>query len=160
MHSPTKHAKGAKMGKIYLAEESYKIVGACFNVYKEMGCGFLESVYQECLGFELMNLSIPFEEKPELKLHYQGKQLKQSFVPDFICYGKIILEIKAVSSIIDEHRAQLINYLNATKKELGILANFGHYPKMEYQRLLCNTPTRKKDFRVVRVFRGEKDARL
>jgi GxxExxY protein len=143
------------MGKIVLAEESYKITGVCFAVYKEMGCGFLESVYQECLTLEFKKQAISFEAQPELKLNYGSVTLKQHFIPDFICFDKIMLEIKAVSCIIDEHRAQLINYLNATKKELGILVNFGHYPKLEYQRFLLNTPPLLNKFRPVRVVRGQ-----
>ena len=153
---PTKHPKDPKnIGKILFKDESYRIIGACFNVYKEMGSGFLESVYQECLRIEFEQQQIPFEEKPELLLQFRDRQLKQRFIPDFICYGKIILEVKAVSSLIDEHRAQLINYLNATKKELGIVANFGHYPKMEHQRLLSNSPPNMSKSRSFRAFRGQ-----
>ncbi len=122
-------------GLIY-PEESYKIVGACFSVYKEKGCGFTEPVYQECLEIELEYQEIPFEAQKKLKLIYRGKELKQTFKPDFICYEKIVMEIKAVSNLVDEHRAQLLNYLNATEMKLGLLVNFGHYPKLEYERLI------------------------
>ena len=113
-------------GLIY-PEESYKIIGACFNVYKEKGCGFTEPVYQECLEIELEHQEIQFEAQ---------KKLKQTFKPDFICYEKIVLEIKAVANLVDVHRAQLLNYLNATEMKLGLLINFGHYPKLEYERLI------------------------
>jgi len=122
-------------GLIY-PEESYKIIGACFNVYKEKGCGFTEPVYQECLEIELEHQEIPFEAQKKLKLIYRGKELEKTFKPDFICYNKIIVEIKAVSNLIDEYRAQLLNYLNATQMKLGLLVNFGHYPKLEYERLI------------------------
>ncbi len=122
-------------GLIY-PEESYKIIGACFNVYKEKGCGFTEPVYQECLEIELQYQEIPFDAQKKLKLAYRGRELKQTFKPDFICYGKIVMEIKAVANLIDKHRAQLLNYLNATEMKLGLLVNFGHYPKLEYERLI------------------------
>jgi len=122
-------------GLIY-PEESYKIIGACFNVYKEKGCGFTEPVYQECLEIELEHQEIQFEAQKKLKLAYRGRELKQTFKPDFICYEKIVLEIKAVANLVDEHRAQLLNYLNATEMKLGLLINFGHYPKLEYERLI------------------------
>jgi len=121
--------------------ESYAIVGACFAVYKEKGCGFLEPVYHECLAIEFESQQIPFLTKGPQTLQYRGRTLVQTFTPDFICYGKIIVEIKAVSALADEHRAQLLNYLSATGCELGLLVNFGHYPKMEYERLI----TRKQE---------------
>jgi len=116
--------------------ESYAIIGACFGVYKDKGCGFLEPVYHECLEIELELEQIPFLSKPPQTLRYRGRTLVQTFTPDFICYGKIVVEIKAVSALADEHRAQLLNYLSATGCELGLLVNFGHYPKMEYERLI------------------------
>jgi len=115
-------------------DESYRIVGACFEVYKEKGNGFLEAVYQECLGIEFLNSSIPFEEKTQLRLNYKGRELKQTYEPDFICYDKIILEIKAVKKLTDEHRAQVINYLMSTGIKLGLLVNFGHFPRIEHER--------------------------
>jgi len=117
-------------------DESYEIIGACFAVYKEKGCGFLEPVYHECLQIEFEFEKIPFFSKPPQTLQYRGRTLVQTFTPDFICYGKIIVEIKAATALADEHRAQLLNYLSATRCELGLLANFGHYPKMEYERLI------------------------
>lgn len=117
-------------------EESYSIMGVCFEVYKEKGCGFLEPVYQECLEIELDLQNIPFKSQPSLQLTYKGKQLKHSYEPDFICFDKIILEIKAVSQLIDEHRAQVHNYLKATGHKLGLLVNFGHHPKLEYERIV------------------------
>src|SRR5438105_12270984 len=108
-------------------EESYKIVGACFAVYKEKGCGFLEPIYQECMEIELEMQQNPFFAKPPLTLTYRGQPLQHTYSPDFICYEKIILEIKAVSALEDAHRAQVINYLHATGYDLGLLVNFGHY---------------------------------
>ncbi len=116
-------------------DESYAIMGACFEVYREKGCGFVEPVYQECLEMELSEKGIPFVSQPRIRIDYKGRDLEQSYAADIICYGKIILELKAVSQIVDEHRAQLHNYLRATELELGILINFGHYPRLEYERI-------------------------
>ena len=117
-------------------EESYAILGACFEVYKEQGCGFVEPVYHECLEIELKLRGIPFLSQKELILTYKGFPLDQRYKPDFICYDKIILEIKAVSHLTDEHRAQVHNYLKSTGHRLGLLVNFGHYPKLEYERIV------------------------
>ena len=122
-------------GLIY-KEESYAIIGACFAVYKDKGCGFLEPVYHECLAIEFEIRGIPFISKPPQTLQYRGRTLIQKFSPDFICYEKIIVEIKAVSALVGEHRAQVLNYLSATGCKLGLLVNFGHYPRIEYERLL------------------------
>ena len=111
-------------------------MGACFEVYKEKGSGFVESVYQECLEMELSDRKIPFKAQVELALTYKGRPLKSKFKPDFICYGKIVVELKAVSVLTDEHRAQIQNYLRATKMKLGLLVNFGHYPRLEYERIV------------------------
>ena len=107
-----------------------------------MGCGFLENVYQECLEIEFEDQGIPFKSYKELKLKYRDKQLKQTYKPDFVCYDKIIVEIKAISNLLDEHKAQVLNYLNASGLNLGILVNFGHYPKLEYERFVL---TREKE---------------
>jgi len=121
---------------IIYKNESYLIIGACFEVYHEKGCGFLESVYQECLEIELGLQKIPFTSQASLSIEYKGKPLKHRYVPDFICFDKIILEIKAVSGLMAEHKAQVHNYLKATGYKLGLLINFGHYPKLEYERIV------------------------
>ncbi len=122
--------------KIIFKEESYPIIGACFEVYKEKGNGFLEAVYQECLSIEFAGQGVPFTEKPKLRLDYKGRELKQTYEPDFLCFEKIVVEIKAVKKLADEHRARVINYLKATGKQLGLLVNFGHYPKIEHERFV------------------------
>ncbi len=122
--------------EILYTDESYAIIGACYNVYKEKGCGFLELVYQECLEIEFCFQNIPFEAQKELRLKYRDKILKQGYKPDFFCYNKIVIEIKALTKIADEHRSQILNYLNATGFRLGILVNFGHHPKLEYERFV------------------------
>ncbi len=121
---------------IVFKDESYKIIGACFEVYKEKGNGFLEGVYQECLAIEFSEQSIPFLEKPRLHLKYKERQLKQEYEPDFLCSSEIIVEIKAVKQLADEHRAQVINYLKSTGKQLGLMINFGHYPMIEHERFV------------------------
>ena len=123
-------------GEIIYKEESYRIMAACFEVYKEKGPGFVEPVYQECLEIELALQEIPFVAQTELELAYKGRKLKQTYKPDFLCFEKIILEIKAVSKLLDEHRAQVHNYLKATGFKLGLLANFSHYPKLEWERIV------------------------
>lgn len=124
------------MAEILYKDESYKIVGACFEVYNQKGFGFTEPVYQECLQIELAMQQIPFLAQPQLQLEYKGTLLTQHFRPDFICYDKIIVEIKSVASLTDAHRAQVLNYLNTTKFDLALLVNFGQHPKLGYERLV------------------------
>jgi GxxExxY protein len=126
------------MDEIVYKEESYKIIGACFEVYKQKGCGFTEAVYQECLAIEFELQNISFIAQPKIELEYKGRTLSQFFVPDFICYEKIIVEIKSLSDLIEINKAQTLNYLNATKYELALLVNFGHFPKLEYKRIANN----------------------
>ena len=118
-------------------EESYTIVGACFDVYREKGCGFLEPVYQECMELELRLQGIPYVAQKPLALEYKGSPLRSRYEPDFVCYDKIILELKAVTDLTDEHRAQVLNYLKATGLTLGLLVNFGHYPKAQVERIVA-----------------------
>ncbi len=120
---------------ILSAEESYQIMGACFEVYKIKGSGFLEPVYQECLEIEFDLRGIPFTPQAELVLTYKDRTLKHRYQPDFVCFGQIILEIKAVSQLCDEHRAQVHNYLRSTGFRLGLLVNFCHHPLLEYERI-------------------------
>jgi GxxExxY protein len=122
--------------EIVYKEESYRIVGACFEVYKEKGPGFLERVYQECLAIELGLQGIPFEQQVPLKLSYKGQPLEKTYDPDYVCFGKIIVEIKALAELNDRERAQVHNYLKATGYRLGLLVNFGHHPQLEYERIV------------------------
>ena len=124
------------MQEILFKEESYLIQGAIFEVYKEMGNGFLEAVYQECLEAELEFRKIPFVSQQTLALQYKGKILKQTYKPDLICFEKIIVELKGVSAIAKEHQAQVLNYLKATGLKLGLIVNFGAYPKVEIKRIV------------------------
>lgn len=122
--------------ELLFKDECYKIMGACFQVYNEMGCGFVEPVYQECLEIELALQAIPFRRKVELELTYKNRKLEQKYVPDFICFEQIIIEIKAVSELNDIFRAQVHNYLKATGYRLGLLINFGQYPKVVFERIV------------------------
>jgi len=122
--------------EILFKEESYRITGACFEVYREKGCGFHEPVYQECMEIELRLQGIPFVAQPPLALEYKQCPLRSKYEPDFICHGQIILELKAVAELNDEHRAQVMNYLRATGLKLGLLVNLGHYPKAQAERIV------------------------
>lgn len=117
-------------------DETFAIRGAVFEVYQEMGNGFLESVYQECLEKELMAKGIPFLAQPELKLMYKEQVLHQTYKPDLICYDKIIVELKAAKDISAEHKSQVINYLKATGLKLGLIVNFGYTPKVQIERFI------------------------
>lgn len=117
-------------------EETHAILGACFEVYREKGCGFVEDVFQECLEIEFGLRNLEFVAQPGLQLEYNRTILRKRFVPDFVCFGKIILEIKAVKTLEGSHRAQLMNYLKATGMKVGLLVNFGHYPKAQHERLV------------------------
>ena len=127
---------GVPMSKIIYEEESYQIIGACFEVYNEMGSGFLESVFQECLEIEFAERIVPFVSHQRLRLRYKRKPLRSVFVPDFICFENIIVEIKALSDLTGAHRAQVHNYLKATGYRLGLLINFGSYPKLQSERIV------------------------
>ena len=124
------------MAEIIFKEDAYAIIGACFEVYNDKGCGFLEAVYQECLEIELGLRQIPFQPQAELQLSYKGRPLTQHYYPDFLCFGKIVVEIKAVSELANEHRAQVHNYLKATGLRLGLLVNFGNKSKLENERVV------------------------
>ena len=122
--------------KLVYEEQTYAIRGAVFAVYKEMGCGFLEAVYQECLEKELIGRGVPFVAQPELGMSYKGERLVQTYKPDLICFDKIIVELKALKDLAPEHRAQLLNYLKASGLTLGLLINFGSYPKVQIERIV------------------------
>jgi len=115
-------------------EESYKIIGACMEVHNLLGCGFFEAVYQEALQIEFKNRNIPFKREVELDIKYKGILLDKKYIADFICYDRIILEIKALTELSSTHQAQVINYLKATNLKLGLLVNFGE-ESLNYIRL-------------------------
>ncbi|MEO6874472.1 MAG: GxxExxY protein [Opitutaceae bacterium] len=124
------------MSKLIREKETYEILGACFEVYREKGCGFLEAVYQECLEVEFALRGIPVRSLVPLSLTYKGHALTKIYVADFICHETVLLELKAVSKLVDENRAQVQNYLHATRLRVGLLVNFGHFPKAEHERFV------------------------
>ena len=107
------------------------------EVYNQLGHGFLEPVYQEALEKEFLLRGIPFEREKLLTISYKGEKLKQTYKADFVCYGKIIVELKAVSELTDAHRSQVYNYLHATGFQLGIILNFGFANGLERERIGC-----------------------
>lgn len=122
--------------KLIYPEESFAIRGCFFEVYRNKGAGFLEPVYQECLEIEFRLAGVPAIAQPHLQLDYKGTPLKSEYIPDFICYDKIIVELKAVKELTDAHRAQVQNYLKATGFKLAFLVNFGHHPLLEIERIV------------------------
>ena len=130
------HEKLEKLEKIIFKEKSYAIQGAIFEVYENMGSGFLEAVYQECLEKEFTLRKIPFKSQVDIRLSYKNIPLNQTYRADFICFDSIIIEIKAVTKISDIYRAQLLNYLKAIRLKLGLLVNFSSYPKATIDRII------------------------
>ncbi|MBI2515498.1 MAG: GxxExxY protein [Opitutae bacterium] len=117
-------------------QEGYDFMAAAFAVYNEMGNGFLEEVYHESLELELGERGIPFVSKPALPLFYKGRVLRKHYEADLIVIGEIVVELKAVKSLVPEHETQLINYLKATGKRVGYLVNFGSFPRLEWKRMV------------------------
>ena len=114
-------------------DECYAIRGAVYEVYRELGNGFKEEVYQQCLEREMASRGIPFDAKKELRIFYKGTPIEKTYIPDFYCYEKIIVEIKAVEALTNEHRSQLMNYLRLTDSRIGLLVNFAAYPKADVE---------------------------
>ena len=121
--------------KILYKDESYKIIGACMKVHRELGLGFLEAVYEEALKKEFSKAQIPFKCQVKLNVFYEGEKLDKHYRADFICYDKIVVEIKSVSQVPLVFYAQTKNYLAATNKELGLLVNFGQ-SSLTYKRIV------------------------
>jgi GxxExxY protein len=118
-------------------KRTYGIIGCAMEVHKELGCGFLEAVYQEALERELTDQGVPFKSQPIVEISYKGKPLNKSYQPDFICYEEIIVEIKAISSLSGTEEAQLLNYLKASGNKIGLLINFGA-KSLDYKRIVLN----------------------
>lgn len=114
--------------------EGYALIGACFAVYNEMGSGYLEDVYHESLEIELADRSIPFVSHPKLPISYKGRILRKYYEADLIVLDKIIVELKAVKTILPEHEAQLLHYLKSTGRRVGYLVNFGAFPQLDWRR--------------------------
>ena len=122
------------MKELIFKEEVYAIVGAAMDVYCQLGRGFLEPVYQEALEIEFQRRRIPFKPKEEIVIYYKGEPLKKKYEADFICYGQIIIELKALDGVGGREVSQLLNYLKATKFNLGLLINFGSPGGLEWHR--------------------------
>jgi len=123
------------MTEIIFKEESYNIIGSCMRVHSELGAGFLEAVYQEALENEFRSSNIPFERQKKLSIYYKEEKLKKYYIADFLCFDKIIVELKVAKYVNTDMQAQLKNYLVATNSRLGIVVNFGK-SSLEYKRIL------------------------
>ena len=123
-------------GNLIYADETYAIIGCAFEVYNQLGSGFLEPVYQEAIEIELKTQNIPFQPQVKLPIKYKEIMLKKEYVADMICYGSIIVELKAITHQTVNEEAQLINYLKASGYKLGLLMNFGHPGKLEWKRMV------------------------
>ena len=122
------------MKEIIFKEEVYAIVGAAMDVYWQLGRGFLEPVYQEALGIEFRRRRIPFEAQQDIVILYKGEALEKTYIADFICYGKIIIELKALEGLCGRDVGQLLNYMKATRFNVGLLINFGSPVRLEWHR--------------------------
>ena len=120
---------------IVFKEESYAIIGAAMEVHRELGCGFTEPVYQDALEYEFQLRKIPYQREMPISVVYKGKSLGKCFRADFVCFDKIIVELKAVQSLVNEYYAQVYNYLKAGGFDLGLLINFGQ-TSLEYERIV------------------------
>ena len=118
-----------------LKDKTYAIIGACIKVHNTLGSGFVESVYQEALEKEFVARNIDFIRQKRLNLFYDGQLMTKYFIADFLCFKEIVLEIKAVDYIINEHQRQLLNYLKASRLPLGLLVNFGQ-TSLQIKRLI------------------------
>lgn len=126
-------------------DETFAIRGCCFDVYMELPLFAEEALYQEAMCYALQERRIPFEAQKLIKVMYHGRALSHYFKLDLLCYGKIIVELKAVNALIPEHFAQVRNYLALTGLKLGLLVNFHHFPGVEIRRVrLADTPTPKE----------------
>jgi len=124
------------MTELLLKDEVYRVIGCAFEVYNDLGCGFLEPVYQEAFELELADQGISFEAQKRLQIFYKGRPLKKDYIADLIVIGQIVVELKAEEHLMPRDEAQLLNYLKATHLRVGLLVNFGAYPKLEWKRLV------------------------
>ncbi len=127
---------GSKPARFILEEETYGIVGAALDVYHRLGIGFSEPVYQEALEIEFGLRSIPFEREKWLQVSYKGHALRKQYKADFLCFGQIIVELKAQTALTSIDWSQVINYLKASNLRIGLLFNFGHPRFLEKKRLI------------------------
>ena len=123
------------MADIIYKEESYRIIGSCMKVHQVLGCGFLESVYQEALSKQFNEDGIPFEKEKLINVYFNDLKLNKYFKADFLCFGKIIVELKAIPFVQENNLFQIKNYLKSTNLKLGLLVNFGE-KSLTYKRVL------------------------
>lgn len=121
-----------------LAQEGYELMGAAFEVHRVLGGGLLEEIYQESLEIELELRAIPFLRKQELRVYYKDRELKKRYIPDLVVFGRIVVELKAVSALTAEHEAQLMNYMRITRQPVGYLINFGPIGRLEWKRFVLS----------------------
>ena len=124
------------MTELLLKDEVYRVIGCAFEVYNDLGCGFLEPIYQEAFELELTDQGISYEAQKRLQIFYKGRPLKKDYIADLIVIGQIVIELKAEERLLPRDEAQLINYLKATRLRVGLLVNFGAHPKLEWKRLV------------------------
>lgn len=132
---PRRAAKNDLGDELLLKDEVYAVIGAAIEVHKELGHGFLEDVYDECFGYEMEDRHLPHVAQPEVEIRYKRRRCKKKYVPDYLCFGEIVVEIKAIKALTEVEEAQLINYLRATGKPVGLLINFGSRGKLEWKRI-------------------------
>ena len=115
--------------------ETYRIIGAAMEVHRQLGHGFLEVVYQEALAVEFVERGIDFEREVDLPVIYKGRSLTCFYRSDFVCFGKVVVELKALGELTTREHSQVINYLKATRLARGLLLNFGA-PRLDYKRII------------------------
>jgi len=136
MQTTDQGTKNIRNTSLVLKDEVYAVIGAAIDVHRELGCGFLEAVYQEAMEIELLNRAIPFERTKRIEIRYKGITLKKEYFADLVCYNQIIVELKALDTISGKEESQLLNYLKATGLRLGLLINFGSTGKLEWRRMI------------------------
>ena len=134
MHTNQHEDGKSEVAELILKDEVYQIVGAAIEVHRQLGRGFLETVYQEALEIELRRRSIPFESQCRLAIHYKGESLRKGYIADLICFGQIIAELKACERLTGTDEAHILNYMKATGKGVGLLFNFGSSVRLEWKR--------------------------
>lgn len=139
------------MTELIYKDEVYAIIGSAMEVYNHLGPGFAEAVYQEAFGIEMLQRNIPVKEQQEVKILYKGAHLQKTYIADYVAYGKIIIEIKALEQLSSREESQLLNYLKATNSPLGLLVNFGARNNLEWKRMAATRyqagqPTRRPNF--------------
>ena len=119
-------------------DHMYQIIGAAMTLYNELGSGYSEPIYQECLSVICTEKDIPWEREKMLKMYFHGVELEKTYKADFVCFDDIIVELKAVSELLSEHRAQLFNYMRITNTRFGILINFGEKERLHAEKYMYN----------------------